>query len=180
MDNLSNLDNPLSLSMVPAALHTWITDDGSLTQKLKSASDGQFEVRVIQESWQSVDDADERSLLGLAQTDTALIREVALCCFGVPWVYARSVLPANTLVGPEEQLKLLKNKPLGEVLFQHPNMRRGPIHLSQLSPQTVNQRLNAELIERLTDTVWGRASLFYLSDKPLLVSEYFLPAVTQP
>ncbi|MDF1644842.1 MAG: chorismate lyase [Pseudomonadales bacterium] len=177
MDILSNPNNPLQLSMAPFELHSWITDNGSLTQKLVAASDGEFEVRVLQEKWQVVRDAEERKLLGLDSDDEALVREVALCCFGSPWVYARSVLPATTLVGPEKQLQFLDNKPLGALLFTHPDMRRGSIHLSRLSAEIVNQRLGAAFCEGLTEPVWGRASLFFLSDKPLLVSEYFLPVV---
>lgn len=177
METLSNPNNPSQLSMVPPELHSWITDNGSLTQKLVAASDGAFEVRVLQEKWQMVDDVEERKLLGLDSGDEALVREVVLCCFGSPWVYARSVLPATTLVGPEEQLQFLENKPLGALLFTHPDMRRGSIHLSRLSAETVNQRVGAAVHEGLTEPVWGRSSLFFLSDKPLLVSEYFLPAV---
>jgi len=168
---------PLSLSDAPVGLHSWITDNGSLTQKLVEASGGDFEVKVIEESWQTQHSAEEQQLLGLTDGQSVLVREVALHCFGMPWVYARSLLPDSTLVGPERELENLRNKPLGEVLFKHPDMQRGPIHISKLNAETVNQRLGDQLDEPLTESVWGRASLFYLSGKPLLVSEYFLPSV---
>ena len=179
MKHSPDLNNTLNLLDAPADLHSWITDNGSLTQKLVEASGGNFEVKVIEESWQTQHSAEEQKLLGLVDDQSVLIREVALCCFGVPWVYARSLLPDSTLIGPERELEFLRNKPLGEVLFKHPDMQRGPIQISKLGADTVNQRLGELLAEALTESAWGRASLFYLSSKPLLVSEYFLPSVVQ-
>ncbi|MBV1916124.1 MAG: chorismate lyase [Pseudomonadales bacterium] len=176
MNTKSTLDGSLLLSDAPAALHSWIADDGSLTEKLVEASAGDFAVHVLQESWQVIQDIEERNLLGMSIGQTAWVREVALCCFGVPWVYARSVLPDSTLVGQESELKNLKEKPLGAVLFSHPDMSRGPIHLSKLSAEIVTRCLGSELQNGLIEPVWGRASLFFLSGKPLLVSEYFLPS----
>ena len=175
MEKQSKPDNLLLVSDAPAALQSWITDNGSLTEKLVKASAGDFEVRVLQESWQTIQNEEERALLGMNNDQTALVREVALCCFGLPWVYARSVLPDSTLVDRESELKYLKDKPLGAVLFKHPNMRRGPIYPSRLSAEVVNRCLAGEWPYCVSESVWGRASLFFLSDKPLLVCEYFLP-----
>ena len=177
MDNTPTLNDQLRLNAAPAELHSWISDDGSLTERLIEASKGAFEVRVLRERWQLVDDVSERELLALKSDETALVREVALCCFGEPWVYARSILPASTLVGPEKELESLRNKPLGALLFSHPNMRRGPIHLATLDSEKVAERVDVEMTGPQQETIWGRSSLFYLSDKPLLVSEYFLPAL---
>ena len=63
----------------------------------------------------------------------------------------------ETLSGPARALTHLGTKPLGAVLFNHPGVRRGPISVC--------------LIER---GIWGRQSVFFLYNKPLLVSEYFL------
>ena len=176
MNTKLTLDSSPLLSDAPTALHSWITDDSSLTEKLVAASAGDFAVRVLQESWQVIQDSEERKLLGMSIGQNALVREVALCCFGVPWVYARSVLPNSTLADQEAELKNLKEKPLGAVLFSHPDMSRGPIHLSKLSAEVVTACLGSELQNGLSEPVWGRASLFFLSGKPLLVSEYFLPS----
>jgi chorismate--pyruvate lyase len=78
---------------------------------------------------------------------------------------ARTVIPHSTLTGAERQLLALNNKPLGEFLFSHKNMSRNSI---QIKRGRVDQNL-----------IWGRRSIFKLNNKPLLVSEYFLPSLLE-
>ncbi len=93
------------------------------------------------------------------------VREVALCIRNQPVVLARSVIPRSTLTGAERQLLVLNTKPLGEFLFSHKHMSRSKIEVKK---GTVNQQ-----------AVWGRRSIFKLNNKPLLVSEFFLPSLLE-
>ncbi|WP_250656691.1 chorismate--pyruvate lyase family protein [Alkalimarinus coralli] len=157
---------------LPNEWRDWILDRGSLTQRLIEASNGNFSVRVVRQAWLQPN-RDEALMLGCPMTTRALIREVELLCFGETWVVARSVIPSSTLHGEERQLKALGNRSLGTFLFKSRAMRRGPLQITQASPEHLSMQVGYSL----HDPLWGRRSIFYLHEKPLLVSELFLPAV---
>lgn len=161
----SSLRRP-SMTQAPQAWRSWLTDSGSLTKRLIELSKGDFRVEVVSQGWQRPTRSEAKALR-MNSREKALVREVQLIGQGQPWVYARTIVPATTLTGRQRPLKLLGNRSLGSMLFTDPTMRRGPLQISRL---------------RLQDTktdVWARRSLFYLSDKPLLVCEVFLPALQQ-
>lgn len=156
----------LQYQVQPRALRPWLLDRGSLTERLIAVSDGQFRVEVLQQRW-GVAHRDEARLLGLKARQAALIREVILYGKQQPWVYARSILPATSLERSLRHLKQLGNKPLGAVLFSDPHMQRSDIEIAQLA---------ASQLPFADKPAWGRRSIFFLHQKPLLVSEVFLPA----
>lgn len=145
---------------VPAPLWIWLVETGSLTQRLKACCPGEFELRVVGEHDGALD-TDEAVALSLTTGDSARIREVLLCCDDVPCIRARSVLPSSTLAGAGRGLDELGTRPLGDALFAHPAMTRGPIEITYL------------------DDTWGRRSVFRLDGAPLLVSEFFLPGLAE-
>ncbi|NVK41244.1 MAG: chorismate lyase [Oceanospirillaceae bacterium] len=147
----------------PAPWRSWLLDNGSLTQRLVSASRGRFHVEVLRQGFYRPSRS-EALALGLPPRRLALIREVQLCGNGQPWVYARSVFPVSTLSGAERRLADIGNRPLGSVLFRDPSMQRDPLQIGEL---------------QLADgtRLWARRSVFHLSGKPLLVCEVFLPAL---
>lgn len=157
---------------LPNEWRSWVLDRGSLTQRLIHASNGNFSVRVIRQQWLPPN-RDEALLLDCPITSRALIREVELLCHGQVWVIARSVIPMTTLRGEERQLKSLGNRSLGSFLFKSKAMKRGPLQITQTSPH----RLAMETESAADDSLWGRRSVFYLHNKPLLVSELFLPSI---
>jgi chorismate--pyruvate lyase len=150
----------------------WLVDKGSLTQKLIQKSQGDFYVGVIQQRIQNVP-LTERRALNIPEGHWAVIREVILYGQQTPWVYARTIIPLTTLQGSLRRLHYLGNKPLGEQLFSDPSMRREPMEIALLTPQQLPHTL------AISSPVWGRRSVFRLSNKPLLVSEVFLPAIFQ-
>lgn len=86
-------------------------------------------------------------------------RKVLLICGDIPWVYAHSLIPVSSLTGPLKQLRKLRDRPLGEFLFRDYRLKRQQLEVTHL------------------DDVTGRRSLFYLHGKPLLVAEFYLPAL---
>lgn len=156
---------------IPDQWRDWLSDTGSLTQRLLDASDGKLSVQIIRQSLDTPG-LSERLALGLAPRRLALIREVILLGDGVPWVYARSVLPLTTLTGPLRKLRRLDNRPLGALLFQSPGMTREPVEVA--CHTSANAKLPAAL-GHVDTPLWGRRSVFRLNRKPLLVSEIFLP-----
>ncbi len=107
--------------------------------------------------------------------EMAVIRKVLLLCGKQPWVYARTVIPVSSLRGKLQQFTGLGTWPLGGVLFADPGMRRGMLELAEIFPgQAVFAAATAHM-QHQPALIWGRCSVFWLSGKPLLVSEIFLP-----
>ena len=118
---------------------------------------------------------DETQALAMQPREMAVIRQVLLLCGKQPWVYARTVIPVSSLRGKLQQLTGLGTRPLGGVLFADPGMRRGTVELAEIFPgQAVFAAATAHTRHQPA-SIWGRRSVFWLSSKPLLVSEIFLP-----
>jgi chorismate--pyruvate lyase len=148
-----------------------LLDRGSLTERLIDASHGQFRVEVINQRME-LPLLSECHALGIPSRQHALVREVILYGCDEPWVYARSIIPAKTLTGRLRSLRKLDNRPLGALLFNDVSMQRGQI---ELACSSTGDLLLPGLSGYLQGTVWGRRSVFFLDQKPLLVSEMFLP-----
>lgn len=153
------------------ALQDWLGDSGSLTARLIGQSDGDFNVRVVRQII-GRPTLNERRLLGMKQPALALIREVILLGRNEPWVFARSILPLTSLTGSLRHLRKQNNRPLGAFLFSQPQLQRSPIAVARISRD--HAYVPGDLAAN--QSLWGRRSVFYLQQKPLLVSEVFLPA----
>ena len=147
---------------IPRHWQAWLQDKGSLTQRLIHASDGHFSVRVISNRW-GIPSQSEAEALMLKPRQRAIIREVELLCHNQVWVCARSIIPHSTLTGRLRQFKNIGTKPLGALLFKHPNMIRGALEVTSLPQINSHQRH------------WARRSVFYLDGKGILVTEVFMP-----
>lgn len=156
---------PLHAKLSPTQ-RRWLLGEGSLTQKLVAACEGDFALRILRQGL-ATPRADEAKALGLAQRQRALIREIVMSGHGQDWVFARSVLPLSTLTGRLRQLKTLDNRPLGALLFKDPSMQRSPIEISCLEAHNFSYPCG--------QNCWSRRSVFRLDSKPLLVCETFLP-----
>lgn len=152
--------SPMPSSLLPRSWRIWLLDNGSLTQSLKNLAPGRFSVKVLHTGFGRAS-LSEAQLLNIPLTEQIYVREVALCIDGKTCVFARSIIPRSTLTGTERQLLWLRNKPLGEFLFKHKNMSRDKISVKQGS-------VNGQ-------PTWARRSVFRVSNKPLLVTECFLP-----
>ena len=115
---------------------------------------------------------EERRVLGMRDRQSALIRQVRLYCDETPLVFARTVIPLSTLTGKQRAYGNLGNRPLGALLFADRTMRRDELTVNCLQQ---DDRLHAFTLAE--DDVWGRRSVFHVGNKPLLVSEYFLPSL---
>jgi len=158
---------------LPHALLDWLFDASSLTARLQRRCPGRFRVELISQRIEKPR-LDEIRVLGLCHGDSALVRQVRLFCADACVVYARTVIPLSTLSGKERSYANLGNRPLGAMLFADNSMRRGQVMVSRLNQDDVLFKHTG--VEQ--GDIWGRRSVFYVSDKPLLVSEYYLPALT--
>ncbi len=156
--NLNWFTDTKSFSTLPIA--HWLLDETSLTAKLKSQYTD-FKVQVLSEKT-ATPCTHEQVLFNLkSQSSTFTIREVTLLGNGQAQVYARSIIPNHTQA---HFLHALGDKPLGEVLFNHPHTKRDPMQFTKIPLE--NYPKNTQ--------IWGRRSLFNLNSIELLVCEFFL------
>jgi chorismate--pyruvate lyase len=154
---------------VQAEFLPWLFDASSLTARLISLCGKDFSVQVISQRWQKMN-TDEISAMSLKNTNSALVRQVYLCNGGIPLVYARTVIPVSTVHGAQRRYANMGNRPLGAMLFTDRTMRREPVQIARLP-----EFYPAQQYVKSDEVVWGRRSVFRVGEKPLLVSEYFLP-----
>lgn len=148
----------------------WLQHPGSLTSRLQAHSRGAFSVEVLTQHWGRAEPL-EAVALGIKPQARVLIREVILKGHGKPWVWARSLLPERSLRGSLRRLRKLDNQPLGGWLFKQPSLQRGPLESTCYG--SGDSRLpNALSVDQ---PLWGRRSVFYVHNKPILVGEVFLP-----
>ncbi|MEO8342956.1 MAG: chorismate lyase [Gallionella sp.] len=156
-------------------LASWLQDRGSLTQRIRQRCTN-FSVRDVRSGLARIA-LDESALLGVTPQQLAYSREVFLYADGQPVVFAHSVFAREHLHGAWSAVRTLGNKPLGALLFAHPQVTRKPLHYKALRN---THPLYQRAVEKLIDPphrLWARRSLFYLHGAPLLVTEVFLPGI---
>lgn len=161
---LQGLWSPAHTELLPPHYQPWLLEAGSLTALLRLHCQ-HFALEVVTER-QSILPPEWQQQW---QQQHALCREVILYCDHQPVVYAQSWLPATT-IAQLQYLAALGQQPLGDVIFQHPSLQRGPIEVAYW-PELELPRLG------LQHGLWGRRSVFSLLQQPFLVQEVFLPGV---
>lgn len=142
-ENLTNTSN------VPESVLGWLDDEQSLTAKLKQKFDD-FSVNVLSQM-QTTPHNNENEMLDFE--GQSVIREVQLLGNHQVVVFARSVIPVT---GDTQAILKIGSKPLGEILFNDPDIKRGQLQITH------------------TGSTWGRRSTFTIGTTKLLVSEFFL------
>lgn len=153
----------------------WMRDHGSLTKRIQERCHD-FSVHNVHSGLSSIA-LDESALLGLPTHTRAYTREVVLLADERPVVFAHSALAPQHLSGAWSALRTLGNKPLGALLFAHPQVERRPLRYKSLRVTHPLHRHATSLLGRLPHRLWARRSLFYLRGSPLLVTEVFLPQI---
>lgn len=154
---------------VPAAQRDWLLERGSLTERLLGLCDPAcFRVHVCSER-AAIAGLDEAAALGVRDGLRLKVREVQLRCDGEAWVYAHTLIPVTTFRGRLQRLNFQGGRSLGATLFADPTLRRGPVQIRRTDAGEIPGAGGAP--------VWGRRTLFRAAGLPLLVSEYFLPAL---
>lgn len=153
-------------------LTSWLLDPSSLTARLKGHCQ-QFRIELL---GQQVEPCQAQEVFaGIVEGDAVLVREVILYCDDKPQVFARSLLPLASLSGEEQALANLGTQSLGQVLFNKPSLQRKTIEVAEFDQNSSVAHLAEKLALLVTDNLWGRRSVFVVENKPLMVSEVFLP-----
>ncbi|MEW6120873.1 MAG: chorismate lyase [Pseudomonadota bacterium] len=160
---------------IPRPLRQWLSDRGSLTQRLKARC-ASFRVapRVTGHARPHVD---ESALLGLEAGMRAYVREVMLMCGDTPVVFAHSVLPLAGLRGGWSGITRLGSRSLGEALFRDRRIVRETLAYRCVRRGHPLHRAIALQRPAIPGRLWARRSIFCLNGHPLLVTEVFLPAI---
>ncbi len=163
---------------IPQNVRVVLFNTGSLTQYLQGYCAGSFNLQLLDQGWQTPL-PDERRILRLPEQRYALVREINLRCASKPWVYGRSIIPAHTLSGREQQLYHWGQRSLGDYLFSAGRARRSTIDIGSLDADDDLFQLATAHTSHTTGPLWARRSLFYIRYKPLLVVEVFFPDVIE-
>jgi chorismate--pyruvate lyase len=158
-----------------AGIDPWLHDRGSLTLRIQQRC-GHFAVRPVRSGLARIA-FDESAVLGIAPYQLAWSREVFLYADGQPVVFAHSACAPQHLRGAWTDVRGLGSKPLGALLFAHPQVERKPLHYKSLHVHHPLYRSAAAVLDEAPDRLWARRSLFTLHGAPLLVTEVFLPEI---
>ena len=104
----------------------------------------------------------------------ALIREVMLNINDQPFVFARTTLPKKVAHSLQE-LTHLGSKPLGEVIFSYPALKRVRLDLAKIDSTQLNLKTQKLLDGR--PHIWARRNTYKINKDVFLVNEFFLPAL---
>ncbi len=162
--------------MVPESLRVWLCNDDLLTRKLQQACGDNFQFQLRGQYQSDIDDA--QAIYLSAATGPALLREIALMCAGSCCVYARTLIPENTL-SRHVWLADLDAKPLGETLRTRDNCTRSGFDFIRLVAGDALYTSATEQSDEAPAELWARRSHFRLGEDPLLVYEVFMPTIAQ-
>jgi len=169
-------NHPGTHRLIPEQAASWIYEPESITRRLRCLYNNQVDVELLFHQ-HSLPFLSENQLLKQSSQHYSLIREVMLKSNGKPLILARTVIPIKTLHGAQRILSRLGNKPLGEVIFSYPKLQRLEMQVCKIAsshwlPEITN-RTNVH------DSIWARRTIYAIKNRQLLVSEFFLPEITE-
>jgi chorismate--pyruvate lyase len=162
----------------PLEMRHWLTDRTSLTVKLVTRS-RRFRVQRIRQS-RSMSLADEYAAVQLPRRIGVREREVLLRCDERPVVYAHTIVPLAANASDWPFFNTLGERSLGTTLFGDPAVRRGALQFARLPPShpLVRRACEAVGVDSVACPLYARRCLFQRKKGVLLVTEVFLPAIT--
>ena len=168
----------LNRSNIPEKIYPWLLDRASLTARLIHHCSGNFQVQLLnQERTRPL--RSEAMALGMRLSSRAIVRQVRLLCGATPLVYARTIIPPQTLARKSHRFTRLGARSLGAMLFADPSMERSEVEVTQLTAADDLYQIVTRDLSYKPQSIWGRRSLFRLNGKPLLVCEFFLPDIPE-
>ena len=164
----------------PREWQPWLSDTGSLTQKIEKAIGQKLEVQVLRDGPQSLNSDESRYFH--FKIRRCRVREVLLCSNGIPLVMAHSVIPTLSSSGSNHAVLRLGKKPLGAVLFSKTRKHsktKPPRDIARLDKNSELWKRCSKSFAGLSSPLWARRTLYRLKGHPILVNEIFLPPLLQ-
>tara|TARA_B100002019_G_scaffold137582_1_gene118569 strand:- start:11 stop:493 length:483 start_codon:yes stop_codon:yes gene_type:complete len=149
--DIENIDQKVS-----AEVRSWLLEKGPITQRIKLTEE--FKLQIICDEEKEVPDSELKFLKFESKKNR--LREVLLHGNNTPRVYARSVIPNETIENGFRKLGELGNKPLGDILFNKNIFKK---EHTQYASFKINK-----------NTFWGRKARYTVKNYPFSVMEVFL------
>ena len=145
-----------SLEVQNKEILSWLNESGSITSRIKSFSD--FKLKLLRDSPGEVDAAVDDLIISNYKENN--IREVLLYSDEEPLIYAKSIIPLETIRLGLGILGNLKENPLGDILFSNPEIKKEYMLFSKF-----------ESNKKIFD---GRKGIYTVRGFPFSVCEIFL------
>lgn len=145
-----------SLEVQNKEILSWLNESGSITSRIKSFSD--FKLKLLRDGPGEVDSADDDLIISNYKENN--IREVLLYSDEEPLIYAKSIIPLETIRLGLGVLGNLKENPLGDILFSNPEIKKEYMLFSKFE-------LNKKIF-------YGRKGIYTVRGFPFSVCEIFL------
>ena len=156
---------------LPHDVQSWVYESGSLTQRLRDAYGEAVVVELLRQQW-SKPFISEQQLLQQPENRYCLSREVLLKAHDTPLILARTLIPSATIKAANSNLAQLGTRPLGEILFAHPQLARLAMDIVLVTPSQWQTAI-AKTIP-IQHPVGGRRTVYALKHKALLGGAFFL------
>ena len=138
------------------SVKSWLTENGPITKRISANED--FELSLIRDEIDKVDETDKKYLDN--EIGDIKVREVILSGNKIPKVYAKSLIPVNTIENGFSKLGSLGTKPLGDILFEKNIFNKIEVIYSTFSDEI--------------SIFWGRKTKYLVKSLPFSVMEIFL------
>ena len=138
------------------SVKSWLTENGPITKRISVNED--FELSLIRDEINKVDETDKKYLNN--EVGDIKVREVILLGNKIPKVYAKSLIPVDTIEKGFSKLGSLGTKPLGDILFEKDIFNKTDTIYSTFSDEV--------------NIFWGRKTKYLVKNLPFSVMEIFL------
>ena len=145
-----------SLEVQNNEILSWLNEPGSITSRIKTFSD--FKLKLLRDGPGEVDAAEDDLIISNYEENN--IREVLLYSDEVPLIYAKSIIPLETIRLGLDILGNLKENPLGDILFSNPEIKKEYMLFSKF--------------ESNKQIFFGRKGIYTVKGLPFSVCEIFL------
>ena len=161
---------------LPLMWRDWLTDEGSLTQRLTCAFASEPVVDVLSQTTGCPDPDELTEPVLSGARPPVVVRRSRLLLQNEPVVYARCIFPGNQKLPGNRQPEQLGSTPLRKWLFPGDELVRGPFKIARVQSDTLDPDSGAQPGHLL----WARRSAFLLNNRCfLLLTEYFLCPLPQ-
>ena len=135
---------------------SWLNEPGSITSRIKSFSN--FKLKLLKDGPGEVDIIEDDLIISNYEKNN--IREVVLYSDEEPLIYAKSIIPVDTIRLGLGILGNLKENPLGDILFSNSEIKKKYMLFAKFES---NKR-----------TFYGRKGIYTVKGYPFSVCEIFL------
>ena len=153
----------IDFTQLPETAPAWLDSSESMTLLMtRAAAPRLLQHELLELGWTQAAATEQRIWSGFSVGERLWQRQIAFAVDGERWMWARVLIPAASVTGPGVFLQYCGAESLGYTLFQDPQLTR--------------QALGAE------HTAEGgvmRHGLYTFYNRPLVISEYFAPALLQ-